>query len=300
MREREFPRNHKNFLRSVGRFQTANPAAMPCSARRNKASILTGVSDTSTGQTVTAVERTAAVLSAFARSDRQTLGVTEIAQELGISKAVVHRILNSLRTAGFIDVEQTTRRYLLGPTALDIGLAFLRHVDVRDLSRPVLRELSDRTGETATLSIRSGHSRIYIDQATPTREVKMTVALGKAFPLHAGSSSKSLLAFLPQHEIDEYLERAELEPLTDLTITDAEELRAELATIHERGFATSRGERQSGAGSVAAPILDHNGYPVASMSLCGPVERFQQESEQAAALITEATGRLSRQIGYQP
>jgi DNA-binding IclR family transcriptional regulator len=258
------------------------------------------VTDTSTGQTITAVERTAAVLSAFARSEQQTLGVTEIAQELDISKAVVHRILNSLRSAGFIDVDSTTRRYLLGPTALDIGLAFLRHVDVRELARPVLRELSDQTEETATLSIRSGQHRIYIDQVTPTREVKMTVALGKAFPLHAGSSSKSLLAYLPQHEIDEYLERADLEPLTDLTITDAADLRAELADVRTRGFAASRGERQSGAGSVAAPILDHNGYPVASMSLCGPVERFQKEAEHAATLVTEATMLLSRQIGYQP
>ena len=258
------------------------------------------MTDKSAGQTITTVVRTAEVLAAFARADSRTLGVTEIAQELGISKAVVHRILNSLRTTGFIDVDSATHRYLLGPTALDVGLTFLRHVDVRDLAHPVLRDLSEKTQETATLSIRSGWHRVYIDQVTPPREVKMTVPLGRSFPLHAGSSSKVLLAHLTSEEIDEYISTVDLEPLTDLTITDPARLLDELTTIRSAGFAVSNGERQAGAGSVAAPILDYSGTPIASMSLCGPAERFRAEVDAAAALIVEAGQRLSRQMGYRP
>lgn len=161
--------------------------------------------DDARGQTITAVERTAQVLKACSEASTQTLGVTEIAQQLDISKAVIHRILNSLRVQGFIDIEPASRRYMLGPASLAVGLAFLRNVDVRDLARPVLRELSDETGETATLSIRSGWQRVYIDQVTPSREVKMTVDLGRPFPLHAGSSSKALLAHLAVEEIDTYV-----------------------------------------------------------------------------------------------
>lgn len=252
---------------------------------------------TTSGQTITAVERTAEVLTAFARADSQTLGVTEIAHDLGISKAVVHRILNSLRAKGFIEIEPESRRYLLGPTALAVGLAFLRHVDVRELARPILRELSEKTQETATLSIRSGWNRIYIDQVTPSREVKMTVPLGRSFPLHAGSSSKSLLAYLPPEEIDEYLAIADFEALTELTITTPDRLRNELGEIRSKGYAVSLGERQSGAGSVATAILDHSERPIASMSLCGPVERFRSEVQEAAVLIVEAAHRLSRLMG---
>jgi DNA-binding IclR family transcriptional regulator len=254
---------------------------------------------TISGQTITAVERTAEVLTAFARADSQTLGVTEIAQELEISKAVVHRILNSLRAKGFIEIEPESRRYLLGPTALAVGLAFLRHVDVRELARPVLRDLGERTEETATLSIRSGWNRIYIDQVTPPREVKMTVALGRSFPLHAGSSSKVLLAYLSPEEIDEYLSIADFEALTELTITDPDRLRDELDQIRSQGYARSLGERQSGAGSVAAAILDHSGRAIASMSLCGPIERFRAEMDKAAELIVAAGQRLSSQMGYR-
>ncbi len=245
------------------------------------------------------MERTAQVLKTFSRASTPTLGVTEIAQELDISKAVVHRILNSLRVQRFIDIDPTSRRYMLGPASLAVGLAFLRNVDVRDLARPVLRELSDRTQETATLSIRSGWQRIYIDQVTPGREVKMTVDLGRPFPLHAGSSSKALLAHLPAEEIDTYVSVVGLDSLTDRTITDAEDIKEELARIREKGFAMSIGERQSGAASVAAAILDHDGHPIASMSLCGPAERFESEADAAARAVVAASRSISQQMGYR-
>ncbi|MEX2323728.1 MAG: IclR family transcriptional regulator [Acidimicrobiia bacterium] len=251
-------------------------------------------------QTITAVERTADILAAFVRSDSPTLGVTEIAQELGLSKAVVHRTLNSLKEKGFIEIELASRRYALGPAALNVGLAFLRHVDVRSLARPVMKELSESTRETATLSIRSGWDRIYIDQITPLREVKMTVELGKPFPLHAGSSSKSLLASLPSDDIDEYLSRLDLHRFTDLTITDPDLLRLELAKVRASGFAVSMGERQADAASVAAPVFDHTGRPIASMSLCGPVERFGGQLHEAAPLIVAATRQLAARLGFRP
>ena len=257
------------------------------------------MSEVPQGQTITAVERTARVLKAFSSANTPTLGVTEMAQQLDISKAVVHRILNSLRVQGFIDIDPTSRRYMLGPASLAVGLAFLRNVDVRDLARPVLRELSDETQETATLSIRSGWQRVYIDQVTPGREVKMTVDLGRPFPLHAGSSSKALLAHLPVEEVDTYVSLVGLEQLTNLTITDSDQLKKELAKIREVGFAMSSGERQSGAASVAAAILDHDGHPIAAMSLCGPAERFQSEVDAAASAVVAASRSMSKQMGYR-
>jgi DNA-binding IclR family transcriptional regulator len=251
------------------------------------------------GQTITAVERTALVMSAFAQTDSQTLGVTEISNDLNISKAVVHRILNTLRSQNYITIDPVTRRYSLGPAALELGLAFLRHVDVRDIAKPMLQELSDKTQETATLSIRSGTHRLYIDQVTPSREVKMTVVLGRSFPLHAGGSSKAILAHMEADEIQSYVSEAGLESLTESTITDPDRLMKDLARIRRLGYASSVNERQAGAASVAAPVFDHSGGPVAAISLCGPAERFQDEADEAAALIVAAAKRLSERMGYR-
>jgi DNA-binding IclR family transcriptional regulator len=249
-------------------------------------------------QTITAIERATDVLTLFADSGEPTLGVTEIAQALKLSKAVVYRILTSFRAKGFVELDESTRRYSLGPRVLHLGLAYMNRIDVRTLARPVLERLSRETDETATLSLRTGWTRVYVDQFTPDRDVKMVVQLGQQVPLHAGASSKAFLAFMDAAEQDEYLERP-LDRLTRKTVTAARTLRKELQEIRERGYAASLGERMEGAGSVAAPILGHEGRPVAVVSVCGPVERFAAEAEDAAKRLVEACAGVSAQLGWR-
>ena len=140
------------------------------------------------GQTIATVERAADVLNAFTDLDGADTGVTELSERLGLSKAVVHRILSSLRVKGLVELDEDSRRYSLGPASLSLGLTYLQKIDVRDEARTFLRDLSDETNETATLSVRRGNMRMYVDQVTPSREVKMIVQLGHPFPLHAGAS----------------------------------------------------------------------------------------------------------------
>lgn len=126
----------------------------------------------------------------------------------------------------------------------------------------------------------------------------MEVALGQPYPLHAGSSSKVILAHLRKQEIDDYLERHELTALTDATVTSQRKLRAELTAIRKRGYAVSLGERQVGAASIAAPILDHDGGVVAAISVCGPLSRFEPRMDECVPLLLKASGALSTQLGY--
>jgi len=253
---------------------------------------------TGESQTVATVERAADVLVLFAEADSRTLGVTEIAEKLELSKAAVHRILASLRTRGLIDLDEVTRRYALGVTSMRLGLAYLDRLDLRRLAAPELAHLSRTTSETATLSIRTGLSRVYVDQITPSREVIMSVTLGVPYPLHAGSSSKAFLAFLPQEELDAYFAAAPLTALTERTLVGEEELRKEIAAVRRRGYAKSSGERQPGSASVAAPVLDHHGRAAGVISVCGPLERFRGEAKAAAEALLEATARLSAQLGH--
>ena len=170
-------------------------------------------------QLVATIERALSVLDLMAATDSEDLGVTEVAQKLDLSKAVVHRVLVTLVAHDYLQVDEKSRRYSLGPMALALGSAYLGRLDLRNLALPRLQGLSQRTGETATFSLRNGWTRTYVDQVTPDREIKMSVAIGKAYPLHAGSSSKSFLAFLPLEEQSRYIEESELAPLTDNTIT---------------------------------------------------------------------------------
>ena len=256
-------------------------------------------SDDSGSQSIAAVERAIDVLLLFGRTSALSLGVTEIADELKMPKAAVHRILTSLRSRDLITFEPSSRRYLLGAAAVGLGRAYLAKLDIRSLAAPELAWLSNETRETATLSIRNGDTRIYVDQVVPQREVRMEIMIGGSYPLHAGASSRAFLAFMDDAVIDEYIERHELSKMTDKTITDRTRLLRELATVRKRGYAASFGERQAGAGSVAAPIFDHEGQVAAVISVCGPVDRLKSELDMCTTALLAATERLSARMGHR-
>jgi DNA-binding IclR family transcriptional regulator len=227
--------------------------------------------------------------------------VTEIATALDLSKAVVFRILVSLADRGYVEFDEPSRRYMLGPRSLSLGMAYLERADVRQPAHDALIKLSASSSETATLSLRTGWERIYVDQVLPPDDIKMVVAIGRPFPLHAGASSKAFLAFLPAAEQDRFFaEHRSLAALTAATIVDEATLRAELVEIREQGFAESRGERQQGAGSVAAPIFEAGGLPAAVISVCGPVERFEDRRADAVPMLLGETERLSQQARRAP
>ncbi|MET8049702.1 MULTISPECIES: IclR family transcriptional regulator [unclassified Streptosporangium] len=250
-------------------------------------------------RSIAAVERAMDVLLLFGRSNRPDLGVTEIAAELGLTKAAVHRILTALRSRELIAADPVTRRYSLGHAAIALGRAYLARTDLRAMAGPELRGLAARTRETATLSVRRGDTRLYVEQVVPEQELRIEVSLGIPYPLHAGGPSKAILAFLREEEVEGYLSRHGLEALTDKTITDPAKLHTELAAIRRRGYATSYGERQEGATSIAVPVFDHGGGVIAAIGVSGPSTRFKSHMQESAPLVVEAAGRLSAQLGHR-
>jgi len=249
-------------------------------------------------ESVAGVDRALDVLMLFVRSKAETLGVTEIADELGASKAAVHRILSTFRSRGFIELDETVHRYRLGPQILVLGLSYLDRMDLRTIVRPLMTDLVARTNETVTLSVRIDWTRVYVDQVLPDRDIKMMVQLGKPFPLHAGASSKALLAFMPEAEAEQYLREHHLDALTARTVTDPKRLALDLASIREKGYAVSFGERDAGAGSVAAPVFDHNNVLRGVISVSGPLDRFSAEVDQSSEALLVTTREVSRRLGF--
>lgn len=246
----------------------------------------------------TSATRVADVLLLFLDSNDTSLGVTTIARRLGLSKAVVHRILVSLVSRGLLVPDRGTRRYRLGPAAAAVGARALRELDPRTIALPVLRRLRDATRETTTLSLVVGDWRVYVEQVESPQEIRMLVEIGRRFPMHAGASSKAILAWLPEEDQARLLSLP-LPPLTARTITDVDLLRQELYRIRAEGVATSSGERQAGAASVAAPLLGLDGHAVGAISVCGPVERFGAEQTRSyRALVRDAARDVSGRLGW--
>lgn len=220
-------------------------------------------------------DRVADVLLLFAQSDHP-LGVSKIARSLSLSKAVVHRILQSLMSRSLLQVVPGDSTYILGPAATSLSAKAWSQMDVRTIAAPILRRLREETRETTTLSVLVGHQRIYLDQFESPQEIKMVVEIGPRFPLHSGASSRSILAFLPEPFIDEAVRH--------LLAADPEfaaaAYRDDLEKVHDKGFAVSLNERKTGAAAIAAPFFDAAGNVMGSISSCGPIFRYGEEGHE--------------------
>lgn len=254
--------------------------------------------DAMTSEGTEGAGRVADVLLAFMEGPRSQ-GVSALARELDLSKAVVHRILKTLEHRGLLTADADTRGYHLGPAAAGLGARALRECDLRTLAMPVLRELQRATRETTTVSARVPDGRVYLDQVVSDREIKMTVEVGRRFPLHAGSSGTCILAFLPPEQQAAVLARP-LERLTPSTVVEPRVLQRELEQIRRTGCAMSDGQRQQGAGSLAAPVFGLDGEVEGSISICGPLDRLDRDTrERCVPLLRAAAEDISRGLGWR-
>jgi DNA-binding IclR family transcriptional regulator len=239
-----------------------------------------------------AADRVADVLLLFARSD-EPLGVSVIARDLGLSKAVVHRILQSLLSRSLVQPVPGRSSYQLGPSAIGLGTRAWSQLDVRTVAAPILKDLRDRTRETTTLSILVGRHRIYLDQFESPQEIKMAIEIGPRFALHSGASSRAILAHLPPA----FAEEASRELARTQEGFDEPAFLRELEETRRRGWTASHNERGTGGASIAAAFFDGVGNVLGSISVSGPVFRYPGDHEaEHATLVVEAAEAITEAL----
>jgi IclR family acetate operon transcriptional repressor len=220
------------------------------------------------------VERTFSILDLFT-PDRPEWTTTEIARALGLPVPTAHRILAVLRRRSLVVKDEGSKRFRLGPGALDLGERARAGLDLRTVAHPILERLAQGTGETALLTVpnETRDRSVCVDRVESSHPLRLSVLPGRQLPLHAGAMQKALLAFLPEEDRERVL-RGPLERLCRNTITDPRKLRAEILEIRRRGFATSVEETNVGVWGVAVPIVAADGRVVASIGLAGPSARM--------------------------
>ena len=211
-----------------------------------------------TDSTGRSIIRIADILNCFS-IEEPVHNLTAISKRLGLPKSTSHRLLTTLVSQGFLMRDVHGRGYQLGYQLLHWGMVAQAALDLRTEALPIMRQLSRSVGETAILTVRDGTRGLYLEIVESAQPVRLTMQVGQRLRLHAGASSKVLLAFLPEAEIDQIIGAIELLPLTPHTITDPTQLRIELAAICQRGYATSFEETDLGAMGVAAPVYDRAG-----------------------------------------
>lgn len=238
-------------------------------------------------------ERMFAILSMFTM-ERTSLSISEIEKELGYPKSTIFRILNSLIKGDFIEQNPDTQRYSIGMQFFRLGSIFQSQLDLRNVSLPIMKQLSKDSQETIELNIIDETNRFCIEKIDSPLAVRNFVQVGDRHPLHLGASGKTLLAFVDREQQDELLSR-----LMDKYDFDVSNLRNDLLETKKRGYAFTRGERVIGSFAVSAPILDGDGTLMATLTLAGPIQRLSEEREaELIQLLTAAAKKISERFGY--
>lgn len=236
------------------------------------------------------VDRAALILKTL--SLHGALGVTEIARLVGLPKSIAYRLLSSLKGAELVRVEPDRRRYMLGYGLLQITAKLLSGIEVRDLALPMLRQLRHETHETVALNVRDGDQRVTVERLDTSYEVRFVIDLGRPQPLHIGAAGKAILAFLCDDEIKEIVERSAL------SAKRMQVLMRDLAEIKTLGLSDTCGERVAGSRSISAPILNHDGVAIASVSVLSLESRMKRkEATEFGRLVRATAGDISRQMG---
>jgi IclR family pca regulon transcriptional regulator len=219
------------------------------------------------------LERGLAVLCAFT-PERPAIGVNELARELGLTRSTTHRYVATLAALGFLQQDDETRKYRLGPRVLDLGFATLGSMGLREIAAPHLRRLTEATGLTSNLAIRDGTDVILIDrvQGQPGRQHSLEGSLhvGSRIPSYCTSTGKVLLAFLSPGDLDRILKRIDLVQRGPRTVTSTSELLDELGQVARTGIAVNDEELDRGLRSIAAPVRSRSGEVVAAINLAIP------------------------------
>jgi IclR family acetate operon transcriptional repressor len=224
----------------------------------------------------------------------QPVGVTQLARLLDLPKSSVQRTLHTLHSAGWIQptgAEMT--RWALTEHMLRIAQHGAGELSLRNVAVPVMEELRSATQETVHLAVPEKESIIVIERLDSPQAVRTFIPLGMAAPMAASANGKAILATMSSDDVRAFVQRG-LAAYTAATVTDEEELLAQLAEVRRRGYATNSEEWRSGVSAVAAAITTNGGRAIAGISVSTPAQRMTRKLQvHYGALVKDAAQRIS-------
>ena len=246
---------------------------------------------------VQSVERALTVLEILARDGRA--GVSEIAEEMGIHKSTVSRLMGSLVTREMVHQNSERGKYQLGFGILRLASSIPGRLSLVHEARSVLEALAEDFKETVNLAVLRSNYAVNVDQAMGPSTLATYDWVGSLTPLHATSSGKVLLAALDADERGRILKETGLDARTARTITSRQELDAQLLDAAAKGYAVVREEFEIGLNAVAVPVYNHQGTVIGAISISGPAFRFDPEKIPGLLdALKEAGLKVSANMGY--
>ncbi len=224
-------------------------------------------------------------------------GISDLAREVGASKAAISRILATFARRGYVTRNPATAHYAIGPRLRLFSHVASGTLDLLAVARPFMIELRDATGDAVHLAVLEGGEAVYVAKEEGLHPVQVISRVGARCPAHCMATGKALLAHADDLVHDRLLASG-LTRYTPLTHADPDDFRQEMAAIRACGLAVNRGEWRAEVRGVAAPVFDASGRAIAAIGVCSPAPRMTEERiAESGATVAGIARRLSAQLG---
>jgi DNA-binding IclR family transcriptional regulator len=221
----------------------------------------------------------------------------EISRRAELPFSTTYRLLGSLARDGFVDYEPDGRRYHLGLRIFQLGQRVSSYHGFAGTALPVLRRVTEQTGEATILSVRDGLHHLTVNKVDGPQIFRVTSDPGHLGSLSTTAVGKALVAFAEDSERERLLDELPLEALTEKSITDRQSFREEVEKVRRQGYAVMDEENEAGMRAVAVPLLNAQGHAFASLATAVPVFRLSLEALEAhVPLLQEAAAELAARL----
>jgi DNA-binding IclR family transcriptional regulator len=246
---------------------------------------------------IQSVDRAVRILKALGEHPGR-LGLSDLADRVGLAKTTVHGLLRTLQEHGLVEQHLDTDKYQLGPELLQLGNSYLDLNELRSRSLAWSELLATRVGEAVRVGVPHGDGVLVVHHVFRPDASLQVLEVGALLPLHATALGKALLAYGEDGWFDDVVGSG-LAKLTGHTHVSAAALRRELGGVRDGGYAVEREEALLGEAGVAAPIFDRRTEAIGAVGVAGPKERLLRRSRlpDVAAAVVETARGISRDLG---
>lgn len=249
---------------------------------------------------VPGLSRGLAVLQMFS-ARRTVVSVTDISNELQITRSSAFRLTYTLEYLGFLQKYLDTKKYQLGNKVLNLGFGYLSSLGLIETTREPLVALSEELSISTHLVQRDGMDVVYVARYAANHHIASNVHVGTRFPVHATAPGQVLLADLSDEAIKETVGDTEMTRFTSHTPTTIEALMKRIKKGRKQGYLESWGYFEKSLASVALPIRDSSGVAAAAMNVTCPISQFSRTAFDSTVIrrANEVAKAISRTLGYQ-
>ncbi|MBW1774052.1 MAG: IclR family transcriptional regulator [Deltaproteobacteria bacterium] len=249
---------------------------------------------------IQSIQKAIDILSLFS-IEKPRRGITEIAKSLNLPITTVSSLVQTLKDVGLLEQDPETRKYGLGSKLFTLGMIVNETLEVNQRAAGPAHRLAEMSGLICRVAIWDYDAALVTLNATPRDAQFLAPRIGPRVAAYCSSIGRTLLAHLDPKELNGYLKKTKLTPLTPHTVTRRDLLRKELKQIREQGHAVNNQELSIGRASVAVPIFRSGGNIAASISLTGSPEKvLESDFENLLSILTVTAQEISREMGYRP